>query len=92
MFLGYILGMDAFALGLLNAAKIIEDGRIDAFVKERYSSYESGVGADIVGRKATLEKLAAYAEVLGAPDLPDSGRQEKLEAILNTLMFGYSNL
>lgn len=27
MFYAYILGMDAFALGLLKAAKIIEDGR-----------------------------------------------------------------
>jgi xylose isomerase len=88
MFLGFILGMDAFALGLLNAAKMIEDGRIDAFVRERYSSYEIGVGADIVGKNATLEKLAAYAEALGAPDLPGSGRQEKLEAVLNSLMFG----
>ncbi len=87
MFLGFILGMDAFALGLLNAAKIIEDGRIDSFIKDRYSSYQSGIGADIVGKKAKLEDLAAYAENLGKPELPGSGRQEKLEAIMNTLMF-----
>ena len=31
-----ILGMDTFALGLIKAAQIIEDGRIDAFVDERY--------------------------------------------------------
>jgi len=84
----FILGMDAFALGLLKAAKIIEDGRIDGFVKERYSSYESGIGAEIVGKKVKLEDLAAYAEKLGEPALPDSGRQEKLESILNTVMFG----
>ena len=35
MFEGYILGMDTFALGLINAAKIIEDGRIDDFIKEK---------------------------------------------------------
>lgn len=87
MFLGFILGMDAFALGLLNAAKIVEDGRIDGFLKERYSSYESGIGADIVGKKAKLEDLAAHADQLGKPELPGSGRQEKLESILNQLMF-----
>lgn len=87
MFLGYILGMDAFALGLLNAAKIIEDGRIDGFIEERYKSYQSGIGAEIVGGKATLESLAAYAEQMGEPALPGSGRQELLESILNTLMF-----
>lgn len=84
----FILGMDSFALGLLKATKIIEDGRIDGFVKERYSSYESGIGAEIVGKKVKLEDLAAYAEKLGEPALPDSGRQEKLESILNTVMFG----
>lgn len=88
MFHGFILGMDAFALGLLKAAKIIEDGRIDTFVKERYSSYETGIGAEIRSGKATLESLAAYAENMGKPQLPESGRQERLEAIMNTLMFG----
>ena len=48
MFYGFILGMDTFALGLIKAAKLIEDGRIDAFVKERYASYNTGIGADIV--------------------------------------------
>jgi xylose isomerase len=32
--------MDAFALGLRMAAKIIADGRLDQFVLKRYSSYE----------------------------------------------------
>jgi xylose isomerase len=87
MFHAFILGMDAFALGLLNAAKIMEDGRIDRFVKERYSSFESGIGADIVNKKAKLEDLAVHAEKLGKTTLPESGRQEKLESILNALMF-----
>jgi xylose isomerase len=88
MFLGYIMAMDAFALGLLKAAKIIEDGRIDSFIKKRYESYQSGIGSEIVRKKATLESLSTYAEKLGAPKLPGSGRQEMLESILNTIMFG----
>lgn len=88
MFYGYILAMDAFALGLLKAAKMIEDGRIDSFVKSRYQSYESGIGAEITSKKATLESLSAYAENLGAPALPGSGRQEMLESILNDILFG----
>lgn len=87
MFHGYILGMDAFALGLLKAAKIIEDGRIDGFIKERYASFEKGIGADIIGKKVKLEDLAAYAEKLGTCEYPGSGRQEKFESILNTLLF-----
>ena len=41
--LAYIAGMDGFALGLRVAAKLIEDGRIDEFVKERYASYNDGI-------------------------------------------------
>lgn len=88
MFYGYILGMDAFAQGLLRAARLIEDGRIDAFVKERYASFSSGIGKDIREGKVTLEQLAHHAEELGRPALPGSGRQEYLEGILNSVMFG----
>ncbi len=88
MFYGYILGMDSFALGLIKAAKLIEDGRIDGFVEERYSSYKSGIGAKIVAGDTSLEELADYAEKQGAPALPGSGRQENLESIVNTVFFG----
>ena len=88
MFESYILGMDTFALGLIKAAEIIEDGRIDEFVKERYSSYRTGIGKDIVEGKTDLASLAAYAEKMGKPELPGSGRQERLEGIVNQIMFG----
>ena len=88
MFYGYILGMDSFAKGLLNAAKLIEDGRLDSFVAERYKSYQSGIGKRITDGEATLAELAAYAEEMGAPALPGSGRQEYLESIVNSVIFG----
>lgn len=88
MFKAYILGMDTWALGLMNAAKLIEDGRLDKFVKQRYASYNSGIGKKIVDGEITLAELAAYADKLGAPALPDSGNQEGLEAIVNQVIFG----
>ena len=84
----YILGMDTYALGLLNAEKIINDGRLADFVKDRYKSYESGIGKKIVSGDATLAELAAYADEMGAPALPGSGKQEHLEAIVNQIIFG----
>lgn len=87
MFLGYILGMDSFALGLINAAELIEDGRIDQFVSERYKGYQSGIGKKIVSGQTTLEELSEYAHRLEAPELPGSGRQEGLESILNSILF-----
>ena len=87
MFHAFILGMDTFALGLLKAAKLIEDGRIDKFIEERYASFQTGIGAKIRAGETTLEELAAYAEAMGAPELPGSGRQEYLESVVNQIMF-----
>ena len=61
---------------------------IDGFIADRYASYKSGIGAKIRSGEATLEELAAYAEEMGAPALPGSGRQEYLEAVVNSVLFG----
>jgi xylose isomerase len=74
--------MDAFARGLKIAAKIIADGRFDDFVKKRYSSYDSGIGAEIEGGAANLDTLDGYALGIEPPVL-ESGRQEMLENLLN---------
>lgn len=87
MFYGYILGMDSFALGLIKAAKIIEDGRIDDFIKERYSSFEVGIGKKIREGAMNLSELAERAAELKKPQIPDSGRQEYLESIVNNILF-----
>ena len=86
IFLAHIAGMDAFALGLRNAYKIIEDGRIDEFVKKRYSSYESGMGAKIVNGETDLNELSEYALSLNEVK-PESGRQEYLESVINSIIF-----
>ncbi len=87
MFEAFILGMDAFALGLINAAKIIEDGRIDEFVKNKYASFNDGIGKKIIDGEASLEELSAYAENLGNTDIPCSGKQERLQGIINSILF-----
>ncbi len=88
LFYSFILGMDTFALGLIKAAAIIEDGRVDEFVRERYASYRSGLGAKIAAGEATLAECAAHACELKKPELPGSGRQEYLESVVNGILFG----
>lgn len=78
--------MDTFALGLRKAAEIIEDGRIDEFIKERYASYNSGIGAEIVAGTTNLEALYDYAMSLDTVEV-SSGRQEYLETIINNILF-----
>jgi len=87
MFHAFILGMDTFALGLIKAAQIIEDGRIDSFVAEKYSSYNDGIGKKIREGNTTLAELAQYACDMKAPALPGSGRQEYLEGVVNNILF-----
>jgi xylose isomerase len=87
MFYSYILGMDTFALGLIKAAELIEDGRIDQFVAKKYASFKSELGQKIVNQKTTLTELAERAEKLGAPSLPGSGRQEYLQSVVNSVLF-----
>ena len=85
--LAYISGMDTFALGLRAAVKIVEDGRIDAFVEDRYSSYQSGIGKAIVDGATSFEALSDYA--MGLTEIKvESGRQEYLETIFNNVLFG----
>ncbi len=89
IFHAYIAGMDAFALGLRIASKIIADGRLDSFVENRYASYKTGIGADIVSGKASMADLEKYALEKGdVVDTLESGKQEYLENIMNAIMFG----
>lgn len=87
MFTAFILGMDTFALGLIKANELIEDGRLADFVKERYASYEEGIGKKIREGAVDFEALAQYAAELKAPQLPGSGRQEYLENVVNSILF-----
>ena len=83
LFHAHIGGMDAFARGLKIATAIRKDGRLAEFVKERYGSWDKGVGRDIEKGKVGLEELEAYMLKKGEADANTSGRQELLENILN---------
>jgi len=83
LFYAHIGGMDAFARGLKIASAIRKDGRLADFVKERYSSYDSGVGAKIEAGKMSFKELEAYMLKKGEAEANTSGRQEFLENLIN---------
>jgi xylose isomerase len=83
LFHAHIGAMDAFARGLKIAAAIRADGVLDDFVTQRYSSWDSGIGAKIEAGQATLEDLKTYMTEKGNPEPNSSGRQEMLENIVN---------
>ena len=80
--------MATFALGLRIAVKMIEDGRIDKFVADRYASWQIGIGKDIIEGNVTMADLEKYAlEKSEVTDSLSSGRQEMLESVVNNIMF-----
>ena len=83
LFYAHIGGMDAFARGLKIAAAIRKDGRLAGFVKNRYASWDSGIGAKIEAGKASFKDLEAYMLKKGEADASASGRQEYLENLIN---------
>ncbi len=82
MFIAHIAGMDTFARGLRVAANMQADGFMENILKERYASYDAGIGAEIESGQADFKRLEAYTLENGEPTAR-SGKQELLEAQLN---------
>src|SRR5262245_57357156 len=83
LFHAHIGGMDAFALGLKIAAKMRKDGVFRDFVKQRYASWDTGIGQQVEQGKASFEDLEKYMLGKGDAGKNQSGRQEMLENIIN---------
>ncbi len=83
LFHAHIGGMDAFARGLKIAAAIRADGRLEEFVKNRYRSWDTGIGKKIESGKSSFKTLETYILKKGEVTKNESGRQEFLENLIN---------
>lgn len=81
IFIAHISGMDAMARALLNAAAILEESELPAMLKERYASFDSGIGKDFEDGKLSLEQIYEYGKKVEEPKAT-SGKQEKYETIV----------
>jgi len=84
LFHAHVGGMDAFARGLKIAHAMREDGKLEELLRDRYASWDTGLGKEIESDKqsfATLEKI-----MLEKGDITPnkSGRQEMIENLINT--------
>jgi len=78
--IAHISGIDALARGLRAAAKLVSEGRLEALVRERYASFESGVGAQIEAGEFGFNELELFA--LGKEEpATRSAKQELVESI-----------
>ena len=79
----HIGGVDTLARGLLHAARILDDGTLDAFVDARYAGWERPFGREILAGKRSLAELADDALARDLDPKPRSGGQERLENLVN---------
>ena len=85
LFYAHIGGMDAFARGLVVADRMLADKQLNGFLAARYGSWKTGIGAEVMKGKASLDSLEKWILKNGEPK-PQSGRQEMLEIILNDFL------
>jgi xylose isomerase len=83
LFYAHIGGMDAFARGLRIAAAMRADGKLEQMLADRYSSWQSGLGAEIENGKHTLATLEKLMLDKGEVSPLASGRQELIENVVN---------
>jgi len=83
LFHGHIGGIDTLARGLLNAAAIIEDGKLESFRAERYAGWDGELGRMIHAEGTTLAAIADHAVQQGLSPQRKSGRQEWCENLIN---------
>ncbi len=83
LFHAHIGGMDAFARGLKIAAAIRKDGVLADFVKNRYGSWDIGIGAEIEAGRKDFLSLSEYMLGKGEIRPNASGRVEMLENLIN---------
>ncbi|TMU56155.1 xylose isomerase [Flagellimonas algicola] len=82
IFLAHIGGADTFARALILADEVLQKSPYQSLLDKRYSSFQSGKGADYVAGKLSLSDLYDYAGTHGEPE-QISGKQELYENILN---------
>ncbi|WP_280769662.1 xylose isomerase [Salipaludibacillus daqingensis] len=82
LFHAHVAGMDAFAVGLRVAQKMIDDQFFEKIAADRYSTFKSGIGEKIVSGKTNFKELESHALDLGEIDVK-SGQLEKIKARIN---------
>ncbi|HWP18522.1 MAG TPA: xylose isomerase [Burkholderiaceae bacterium] len=83
LFHAHVGAMDLCARALLVAARMIEDGRLDAALRARYAGWHEGFGREVLEGRLTLEDLSARVLERNVEVAPTSGRQEALENLVN---------
>ena len=83
LFHAHIGAIDILARGLLGAAALIENGRLEGFLQERYAGWNSTFGREMLDGKQSLASISDTTVALDLQPHARSGRQEYLENAVN---------
>jgi xylose isomerase len=83
LFHGHVGGIDTLARALENAARMLEEQKLQAFVDARYAGWDSGLGREILAGRQSLADLSADVLARELEPRPASGRQEMLENLVS---------
>ena len=81
LILAHVGGMDACAAGLKAAAAMLEDGKLEAARNARYAGWDTAEGKALLA--SDLDSITAKVQAEGINPEPRSGRQERLENLVN---------
>ena len=79
----HIGGMECCARGLKAAARMVEDGALQEPLDERYAGWETSFGEELLAGTMSLDAIADAVEQRALNPQPRSGKQERLENIVN---------
>ena len=81
LILGHVGAMDVCAAGLKAAAKMLADGKLEAERDARYAGWDTNDGRALM--RSDLTAISAHVTAYDINPKPHSGRQERLENIVN---------
>jgi xylose isomerase len=87
LFHGHVGAMDTLAQSLLVAARLLEDGTLEAVRDARYAGWREGLGREILDGSTSLADLEELVAGKGLDPQPVSGRQEQLENLVNRALW-----
>ena len=78
----HVGGVDLCARAFLTAARLIEEGKYDSLLQERYADWKTDRATRMLGGQLSLDEIEALALEAQLNPQPRSGRQEEIENLL----------
>ncbi len=85
LFYSHIVGMDTFAAGLRVAAALKEDGYLDKVLKDRYASWDEGLGKSIEEGKEDFKSIEPTVLDTPQSELRAATQSDHLEQVKDTI-------